>query len=67
MVGQRTVNPWLRQVGSIPIFSTKFLARSYNGHYVGLSIRSWEFDSPTSRQFCGKESKRNMGKLLARQ
>lgn len=22
MVGQRTVNPWLRQVGSIPIFST---------------------------------------------
>ncbi len=26
------------------------LARSYNGHYVGLSIRSREFDSPTSRQ-----------------
>ena len=27
-----------------------FLARSYNGHYLGLSIRRREFDSPTSRQ-----------------
>ena len=26
------------------------MARSYNGYYGGLSIRSWEFDSPTSRQ-----------------
>ena len=25
-------------------------ARSYNGYYGGLSIRSWEFDSPTGRQ-----------------
>jgi hypothetical protein len=24
--------------------------RSYNGHYLGLSIRRWEFDSPTHRQ-----------------
>lgn len=30
-----------------------FKARSYNGYYRGLSIRRWEFDSPTSRQvFC---------------
>ena len=30
-----------------------FKARSYNGHYLGLSIRRREFDSPTSRQsFC---------------
>ena len=27
-----------------------FKARSYNGYYRGLSIRRWEFDSPTSRQ-----------------
>ena len=26
------------------------MARSYNGHYPGLSIRRREFDSPTSRQ-----------------
>jgi hypothetical protein len=45
----------------------QFLARSYRGYYVGLSIRSREFESPTSRQFCGKESKRRMGKSLARQ
>ena len=31
-------------------FSHSYLARSYNGHYRGLSIRRWEFDSPTSRQ-----------------
>ena len=30
----------------------QFKARSYNGYYRGLSIRRWEFDSPTSRQFC---------------
>ena len=28
----------------------QFLARSYRGYYVGLSIRSREFESPTSRQ-----------------
>ena len=26
------------------------MARSYKGYYFGLSIRLWEFDSPTSRQ-----------------
>ena len=31
------------------------MARSYNGHYVGLSIRSQEFDSPTSRQVLLRE------------
>jgi hypothetical protein len=33
-----------------PSILHQYLARSYNGHYVGLSIRSREFDSPTSRQ-----------------
>ena len=38
------------QLGEKPI---SFKARSYNGHYLGLSIRRREFDSPTSRQsFC---------------
>ena len=27
-----------------------FKVRSYNGHYLGLSIRRREFDSPTHRQ-----------------
>ena len=31
-------------------FSHSFLVRSYNGHYLGLSIRRREFDSPTHRQ-----------------
>lgn len=34
------VTPWDRQVK----------ARSYNGHYPGLSIRRQRFDSATSRQ-----------------
>ena len=33
-----------------PIKLAPILARSYNGHYFGLSIRLREFDSPTSRQ-----------------
>lgn len=28
----------------------RLMARSYNGYYAGLSNRSQEFDSPTSRQ-----------------
>ena len=35
------------QLGEKPI---PFKARSYNGHYLGLSIRRREFDSPTHRQ-----------------
>ena len=31
-------------------FSHSYLVRSYNGHYLGLSIRRREFDSPTHRQ-----------------
>jgi hypothetical protein len=50
MVMQWTVNPPPSgTTGSIPVVSTK-LARSYKGYYFGLSIRLWEFDSPTSRQ-----------------
>ena len=45
----------------------QYLARSYNGYYTTLSKWIQEFDSPTSRQFCGKESKRSMGKLLSKQ
>ncbi len=37
-------------------FSHSYLARSYNGHYRGLSIRRWEFDSPTSRQVIGVDA-----------
>ena len=33
-----------------PIKLAPILARSYNGHYFGLSIRLRGFDSPTSRQ-----------------
>ena len=51
-VHRQTVN--LSPLGKHSWFDSKllhqFLARSYNGHYVGLSIRSQEFDSPTSRQ-----------------
>jgi hypothetical protein len=32
------------------------MARSYNGYYAGLSNRSQEFDSPTSRQVMSPSS-----------
>ena len=52
MVWQRTVNPSLFGANRFdPYHLHQFLARSYRGYYVGLSIRSREFESPTSRQF----------------
>lgn len=46
-----TVNPAPFGVSVVQIhLPPPILARSYNGHYFGLSIRLWEFDSPTSRQ-----------------
>ena len=36
-------------------FSHSYLVRSYNGHYLGLSIRRREFDSPTHRQVYATE------------
>lgn len=32
-------------------YLTNLMVRSYNGHYLGLSIRRREFDSPTHRQY----------------
>ena len=37
-------------------FSHSYLVRSYNGHYLGLSIRRREFDSPTHRQVFGVDA-----------
>jgi hypothetical protein len=52
MVWQGTVNPPLFGANRFdPYHLHQFLARSYRGYYVGLSIRSREFESPTSRQF----------------
>lgn len=51
MVWQGTVNPPLLVANRFdPYHLHQFLARSYRGYYVGLSIRSREFESPTSRQ-----------------
>ena len=36
--------------GVVAVLVCFYMARSYNGHYLGLSIRRREFDSPTSRQ-----------------
>jgi len=38
-------------------FSHSYLVRSYNGHYLGLSIRRREFDSPTHRQVNATEDR----------
>ena len=52
-VRTRLVNPKfiMASIRKIPQGRLRgFLARSYNGYYVGLSIPSSEFDSPSSRQ-----------------
>ena len=46
-----TVNQWLDWFDPSVRSKAVFMVRSYNGYYRGLSIRRWEFDSPTHRQF----------------
>ena len=54
MVWQETVNLSLFGANRFdPYHLHQVLARSYRGYYVGLSIRSREFESPTSRQVLG--------------
>ena len=63
MVGQRAVNPWLRQVGSIPTSRTSFIRCSASGMSLGLGPRFRKFDSSTTDHQFIRRSKMKRKKI----